>query len=176
VAGSTISVLRGRNAELASIDEQFERLVSGVGSVTLIEGGPGMGKSRLLTEVERIARRRSLRTGMGVAEFGDSIVEMAALMDALMGGESPLIDRAAVAELPIGPERRYWFLEETQALLQQAALDHPLVIVIDDVQWGRQRDGGGVRHVATASGGSSDRVDPGQATGTGSAPCGQRDA
>jgi DNA-binding CsgD family transcriptional regulator/tetratricopeptide (TPR) repeat protein len=135
VAGSTISVLRGRNPELASINGQFERLVSGVGSVTVIEGGPGMGKSRLLTEVERIARRRSLRLGMGVAEFGDSIVEMAALMDALMSGDDPLIDRAAIVGLPIGPERRYWFLEETQALLQRTALDHPLVIVIDDVQW-----------------------------------------
>ena len=80
-----------------------------------------MGKSRLLTEVERIARRRSLRLGIGVAEFGDSIVEMAALMDALIGGDHPLIDRAAIAGLPVGPERRYWFLEETQTLLERGA-------------------------------------------------------
>ncbi len=128
-------MLRGRTAELASIDGQFEQLVTGAGSITLIEGPPGMGKSRLLTEVERMARRRSVRIGIGVAGYGDSIVEMAPLMDALVGGEDPLIDRAGIAQLPVGPERRYWFLEEAQALLQRAALDRPLVIVIDDVQW-----------------------------------------
>ncbi|MGO9958935.1 MAG: ATP-binding protein, partial [Solirubrobacteraceae bacterium] len=41
-------VVRGRDAELASIGVQLDRVRSGAGEVVLVEGERGMGKTRLL--------------------------------------------------------------------------------------------------------------------------------
>jgi hypothetical protein len=53
--------IRGRDAELAALGEQFAQVRSGSGSVLLIEGAAGMGKSRLITEGVRMAQRLSCR-------------------------------------------------------------------------------------------------------------------
>jgi hypothetical protein len=79
-------IARGRDAELAILGSQLDRVRSGVGAVLLMEGGAGMGKSRLLEEGARIAERMSFRVGSGAAEPGEGIVELASLMEALFGG------------------------------------------------------------------------------------------
>ncbi len=48
--------LYGREAELALIQRELARVAQGTGRVVLLQGGAGMGKSRLLAEVARIAR------------------------------------------------------------------------------------------------------------------------
>src|SRR5258707_14777755 len=45
-ATSPAPVVRGRDAELASIGVQLDRVRSGAGAVVLVEGAPGMGKTR----------------------------------------------------------------------------------------------------------------------------------
>jgi hypothetical protein len=40
---------------------------SGAGVVALVEGEPGMGKTRLLAEAARVARRLAFRVGAGAA-------------------------------------------------------------------------------------------------------------
>src|SRR5271168_1021658 len=62
---SSTPIVRGRDAELARIGAQLDRVRSGVGSVVLVAGEPGMGKTRLLTEAARVARRLALRVGAG---------------------------------------------------------------------------------------------------------------
>ncbi len=57
--------LRGREAELTVLGQHLDQLLSGIGSVVLVEGGAGMGKSRLLGEVAGMARRLSIRVGCG---------------------------------------------------------------------------------------------------------------
>jgi hypothetical protein len=58
-------IARGRDAELAIVGSQLDRVRSGVGAVLLMEAGAGMGKSRLLEEGARIAGRMSFRVGSG---------------------------------------------------------------------------------------------------------------
>ena len=48
--------VRGRDIELTVLGEHLDHLLSGVGTVVLVEGGAGMGKSRLLDEVAAMAR------------------------------------------------------------------------------------------------------------------------
>ena len=48
--------VRGRDAELRAIAERLDLLASGLGTVVVIEGQAGMGKTRLLMEVEAFAR------------------------------------------------------------------------------------------------------------------------
>src|SRR3954470_12727681 len=86
-------VVRGRDAELAAIRVQLDRVRSGAGAAVLVEGEPGMGKSRLLAESARIARRLGFRVGTGVAEPNTRAVELAPLMTALFDGPDPLLNR-----------------------------------------------------------------------------------
>jgi DNA-binding CsgD family transcriptional regulator len=130
-----LTPLRSRDNELASLREQFARLRTGVGTAWLIEGGAGLGKSRLLAEVVSAAREAGFAVGQGVAEPAEATVQVAALMEALFGGPTPLLERAALGDLRSSPEQRYWLLQDIQTLLEQVAPRQPVVICLDDLQW-----------------------------------------
>src|ERR1700759_3009227 len=83
LTASRTPVVRGRDAELASIGVQLDRVRLGVGALVLIDGEPGMGKTRLLGEAARVARRLAFRVGAGAADPGGEVVELAPLMTAL---------------------------------------------------------------------------------------------
>ena len=94
-----------------------------------------MGKSRLLAEGARVARRLAFRVGVGAAEPGAEVVELAPLMTALFDGSRPLLERSGLRE-GFRPEQRYWLLQDLQAMLERSALEGPLLISLDDLQWG----------------------------------------
>jgi DNA-binding CsgD family transcriptional regulator len=127
--------LRGRHAELASLHEHLSRLRNGVGTSWLIEGGPGLGKSRLVQQALSAAQQAGFAVGHGVAEPGDAAVPLAALMDALFEGPEPLLDRSALPDSHASREQRYWLLQDIQTLLEQAAMRQPILICLDDLQW-----------------------------------------
>src|SRR2546427_2273062 len=127
--------LRSRDNELALLHAHFDRLRSGVGPVWLIEGGAGLGKSRLVEEVMSAAQGAGFAVGHGVAEPGEAAVQLAVLMDALFDGPAPLLDRSALGDSHASLEQRYWLLQDIQTLLEQAALRQPVVICLDDLQW-----------------------------------------
>jgi DNA-binding CsgD family transcriptional regulator/DNA-binding Lrp family transcriptional regulator len=127
--------IRGRDAELGVLGEQLDRVRSGSGGVLLIEGEPGMGKSRLIGEGVTMAHRLSFQVGIGAAEPSESVAEFAPLFRALFDGAEPLLDRAGLSSIHAGPEQRYWRLQDLQSLLERAAMDRPLLIVLDDLQW-----------------------------------------
>ncbi|HEX4115696.1 MAG TPA: AAA family ATPase [Solirubrobacteraceae bacterium] len=128
-------VLRGRDAPLAELSVALDRVRgAGAGAVILIEGAPGMGKTRLLDEAARMASRMDFVVGRGSAEPGEG-VELAPLMDALFGGDPSPLEPGALRELPAVPEQRYWLLQELQSLLERAALRRPIFLALDDLQW-----------------------------------------
>ena len=130
-----IQTVRGRDAELTVLGQHLDQLLSGVGTVVLVEGGAGMGKSRLLGEVAAMARRLSIRVGRGVADPADTVVQLSVLMEALFEGPSPILERTALGDAHASPEQRYWLLQDLEALLEGAALKGPLLVCLDDVQW-----------------------------------------
>ena len=127
--------VRGRDSELTVLGQQLDQLLSGVGTVVLVEGGAGMGKSRLLEEVAAMAGRLSIRVGRGTADPADTVVQLAALMEALFDGPSPILERTELGDAHASPEQRYWLLQDLEALLEGAALKGPLLICLDDLQW-----------------------------------------
>jgi DNA-binding CsgD family transcriptional regulator len=127
--------IHGRDRELETIGEQIAVLASGRGSVTLLAGPAGVGKSRVLEEAVRVARRASVRVGTGVAERGDRVVPMNALMGAFFGGNAPLLDATVLPDLHSKPEQRYWLIQEFESLLEKAVRGGPLMICLDDLQW-----------------------------------------
>jgi DNA-binding CsgD family transcriptional regulator len=140
--------LHGRDAELALIRGELERLTDGAERAVVIEGAAGMGKSRLLVEVASIARSLGIRVGRSAADPTETMVELAALLAALFDGPEPLLDPAEIESLHAEPEQRFWLLRDLQQLLERAALASPLLIAIDDAHWA---DGGtiaGIRALA----------------------------
>jgi DNA-binding CsgD family transcriptional regulator len=125
----------GRDAELALIRSELERLSGGAETVVVVEGAAGMGKSRMLTEVAAIARSLGIRVGRSAADPSETMVELAALLAALFDGAEPLLDPGVLSTLHAQPEQRFWLLRDLQQLLERAALDSPLLISIDDAQW-----------------------------------------
>jgi DNA-binding CsgD family transcriptional regulator/tetratricopeptide (TPR) repeat protein len=136
----------GRDAELALIRGELERLSDGAEAVVIVEGAAGMGKSRLLAEVSAIARSLRIRVGTSAADPGETVVELATLLAALFDGAEPLLDPHDFTTLHAQPEQRFWLLRDLQALLERAALDSPLLIAIDDAHWA---DGGTAAAIRT---------------------------
>ena len=133
--GAPIQTVRGRDAELTVLGQHLDQLLSGIGTVALVEGGAGMGKSRLLSEMAAMARRLSIRVGSGVADPGDTVVQLSVLMEALFQGSSPILERSALRDVHASPEQRYWLLQDLEAMLEGAALKGPLLVSLDDLQW-----------------------------------------
>jgi predicted ATPase len=152
--------VRGRDAELAAVGVQLDRVRSGTGAVVLVEGEPGMGKSRLLAEAARIARRLGFRVGAGVADPHAGAVELGPLMTALFDGLEPLLDRSELRDLRSVSEQRYWLLQDLQAMLEEAAAQGPLLISLDDQHWADSGTSAALRALP-AGGGAPGRVDGG---------------
>ena len=129
------SRLRGRDVELGRLGDCVAEARDGRGSVLLVEGAPGFGKSSLLAEAAAVARRTGVRTGSGRADAAGQALAFAPLMEAFFAGTPPLLDAGAVADLRTLPEARFWLLQELEAQLERAALDAPLLICLDDLQW-----------------------------------------
>jgi DNA-binding CsgD family transcriptional regulator len=127
--------MRGRHAELVSLHEHLSRLRNGAGTSWLIEGAPGLGKSRLMKQARSAAQQAGFAVGHGVAEPGDAAMPLAALMDALFEGPEPLLDRSALPDSHASREQRYWLLQDIGTLLEQAAMRRPILICLDDLQW-----------------------------------------
>src|SRR5260370_38467598 len=81
--------LRGRDAEMAAIDAALGGARDGRGSVLLVEGGPGLGKNRLLEEAVRLAGRAGVRPAVGRPDADDTGVPLGPLIPACFGGHLP---------------------------------------------------------------------------------------
>src|SRR5712671_1415044 len=125
----------GRDAELALIRGELERVSAGAEAIVIVEGAAGMGKSRLLAEVSTIAHSLGIRVGTSAADPSETVVELATLLAALFDGAEPLLDPREFTALHAPPEQRFWLLRDLQALLERAALESPLLISIDDAHW-----------------------------------------
>ncbi|HEY0575949.1 MAG TPA: AAA family ATPase [Pseudonocardia sp.] len=139
MARSTSTALHGRDRELAVLREALSRLRLGAGVVVVIEGTPGIGKSRLLAEAIRMADRMSVSVGLGEADPSEAVVELAPLLRALFDGPQPLLERSALPDVRGGPEQRYWLVQDLESLLEDAASIGPVLVCLDDLQWA---DGG----------------------------------
>jgi hypothetical protein len=146
--------LRGRDYEIGVLSEQLAAVRSGAGMVSVIEAGPGLGKTRLIEEAERMATRSSVVVGRGGGDQAHLAVHMGPLLEALFGGEDPLLDRARLATREGVPGERYWLLLELGELLETRATSEPVLICLDDLQWADLGTLSAVRWLASQTAGS----------------------
>jgi hypothetical protein len=147
--------LIGRPAELRALRETWQAAVAGRRGVVLVEGSPGVGKTRLVAEVAEMARQQGAivvstqcfaapgRLALApVADWlRDPAVQAAAatLEPAWRAEVARLVpDRSAAGHDPApgtmadGWQRHRFFEGLARALM---AVSRPLLLVLDNVQW-----------------------------------------
>ena len=151
----------GRDAERADLRHHVENASAGRGSLVMIGGEPGVGKTRITEEISEEAASHRLLTLVGhcyeteasapyapVAEIFEAtarVVSRGTLWEAL-GDTGPEIarimpelrrifpDMPPPIELPPEQERRYLFNSVTE-FMGRAARMQPLLLVLEDLQW-----------------------------------------
>ena len=127
--------IRGRAGELKVIGALVTALVQGRGGVLVIEGPPGIGKSRLLTEVMAVADKGGVRTLFGEAFEYQQTVPFFALFMATLRADPPVGDADALRRLGGSADLRYWVVGDLADAIHAAAAETPLAIVIEDIHW-----------------------------------------
>lgn len=127
--------LHGRDDELAALRRLLDDARDGRGGALLIEGRPGLGKTRLLETACQLAAERGIAVGRGGAQPGQGGLPIGPLLAALFEGADPLLRRAQLRDLEAVSQQRYWLLQELQELLERRAATAPLLLCLDDLQW-----------------------------------------
>ncbi len=162
LAFSNQTVFAGREAEISRLSTVVDGAANGQGSLVMIGGGPGVGKTRLAREAAKYAGSRGFRFLMGRCYEGEQrrpylpfeeIIEMA-LREApsveqfrsVVGDNATELAQIAPAlrrvfpglppplELPAQETRRYLFQSVTDTFMR-VARRVPLLLVLDDLQW-----------------------------------------
>lgn len=150
----------GRRTELEILEEVWDSAARGVRQALFVGGEPGSGKTRLMAEVAMVVARHDATVLMGTsaADYGIPYQPFVEMLDQLLAaGEPGIFDqlpRDTVTELsrlvpllvdqPLDDEPdedvparriRLDLFDATADLFGFMARDHPLVLVLDDMQW-----------------------------------------
>ena len=151
----------GRAAQLSRLLAALERAQAGTGSLILVGGEAGVGKTRLLEEVGEQARRQGVRVLVGRSPdragavpylpwieqieqsarevspellreaLGESAPQIAKLMPELRGRYPDIPEPPA---LPPEQERRF-LLAAFSEFVERSARGNPLLLVLEDLHW-----------------------------------------
>ena len=127
--------IRGRAGELKVIGGLVTALMRGHRGVLVIEGPPGIGKSRLLTEAMALADRGGVRTLFGEAFEYQQTVPYFSLFTATLRADPPVGDADALRRLGSSADLGYWVVHDLADAIFAAAAQTPLAIGLEDVHW-----------------------------------------
>jgi hypothetical protein len=152
----------GRETERATIRAAIDRALAGRGSVVMLAGGPGVGKTRLAMEMAEDAWRVGFRCSVGhcyerdesfpllpFVEMAESSLAHAASIDDFrqrMGENAAELAQIAPSlrrvfpdipepmELPPAQKRHYLF-QSVAEVMGREARTRPQLLVLEDLQW-----------------------------------------
>jgi DNA-binding CsgD family transcriptional regulator/tetratricopeptide (TPR) repeat protein len=134
-SGTTV----GRQTELEQVEAALDALGEGQGSFLSAEGEPGIGKTRLLTELRQRAEDRGYLVLAGLAAEFERDVPFGVWSDALERHVATLedVDPGLLGELEGGlADERYRAHRAMRTLLERLSDPNGLVLVLDDLHWG----------------------------------------
>jgi DNA-binding CsgD family transcriptional regulator len=144
----------GRRQELVALDEALDTLKTPRPRWAVVSGEPGIGKTRLLSELaaRAAARRHPVYVGRGaeleselpfaiwvdalddhVASLGERRLE--ALIGDRVGELARVLPSAAAPGAGGLQDERFHAYRAVRALLQRMAMGQPIVLILDDVHW-----------------------------------------
>ena len=152
----------GRESEVSAIRAVIDRALSGHGSIVMLGGGPGVGKTRLAMEMSEYASRVGFRCVVGRCYERDEPVPFLPFVEIIEGHLAQaasledhrrrISDNAAELaqiapsirrvfpdipqplELPPAQKRRYLFQSVSEALAR-CAQTRSYLYILDDLQW-----------------------------------------
>ncbi|WP_194820708.1 AAA family ATPase [Micromonospora sp. S-DT3-3-22] len=144
--------LVGRAGELATLRDATTAAFAGGTALVLVQGEPGVGKTRLLREATAEAARRGALVvwgqcldGGGAPAMWPWVQAIRAVLDG-MPGDTPvgrelgslLEPRRDVLAAPVLPDNGFPFrlFEQVVAIVAAASARRPTVLALDDLQWG----------------------------------------
>jgi DNA-binding CsgD family transcriptional regulator len=156
MAAGTLPLLE-REAELAAIDESLEAALAGRGTILLIEGPAGIGKTTIVDTACRRARTRGVRVliargstlegelAHGVARqllepplHAASARERSTLLEGAAGLAAPAVLPSAGpldTSAELGTDRRAPVIHGLYWLTANLSARTPLLLAVDDAQW-----------------------------------------
>ncbi|WP_433363096.1 ATP-binding protein [Actinoplanes sp. CA-142083] len=153
-AERTDGLLVGRAEELAVLRQAVEPAFGGGTGLVVVEGEPGVGKTRLIEETGVEADRRGALVVWGRCVEGEGTPSMwpwlqviGALLDRLPAAGRPRWQAGELGSLlgtpggvpgtPVLPDSgaRFRLFEQAVALVGQVSARQPLLLVVDDIQW-----------------------------------------
>ena len=125
-------VMQGRDAERQVVRGLLRRAQRGLGDVVLVEGEPGIGKSRLLLEATDEAAGQGFSLAAGAADQLCRTIPCFALRAALRDPFARLIADGGDRDLPDAPS---WWISQIRGHLERRASAAPVLVCLDDLQW-----------------------------------------
>ncbi len=155
-------VFVGREQELDRVRSAFDQALSGAGRVVMVVGEPGIGKTRMVMEVETHARMRGAQVLWGRAhesagvpaywpwvqamrsyvistdegrlrsELGSGASEVARIVSEV---RERLPDLPKPDEITDPESAQFRLFDAVSMFLRNASTNTPLVVVLDDLQW-----------------------------------------
>ncbi|HEU0033926.1 MAG TPA: AAA family ATPase [Kofleriaceae bacterium] len=125
-------MLVGRDRELAEVERALAQLGSGRGAVFLLAGEPGIGKTRLATEIESAARARSVRSAWGRCWESGGAPAFWPWREAIEGLGARFPEPGAITATDPG-EARFALLREVGEELARQATVQPTLLVLEDL-------------------------------------------
>ena len=131
-----IPPIRGRAGELTVIGALIAAVAQGRGGVLVIEGPPGIGKSRLLTEVLALAEKAGVRALFGEAFEYQQTVPFFSLFMATLRADPPVGDAEALRQLGhVGRSRATGWCTICKPPYMRPRRETPLAILLEDIHW-----------------------------------------
>lgn len=127
-----MAIFVGRQRELASLGARLDSVRDGTAGVCLISGEPGIGKTRLATEVAAAAAERGCTVRWGRCWEGAGAPALWPWTQVLDGGGS--LPAPADGRLETDDDR-FVVYEAVAARLRAQSEARPLMVVLDDLHW-----------------------------------------
>ncbi len=91
--------LRGRRVQIDTLGGQLDAVRAGRGSIAVVTGLAGTGKSALLAEAGDMATSRGIRVFRGAGDAAGQVVPLGPLLEALVSTDDPPVDPALLRDL-----------------------------------------------------------------------------